>query len=135
MKSPDTYFSTDQTRELVNEKRTLREKGFPEGETRSLVKKYYNENAYENVLKGKDNVYLIMPSTSGENIIPYAFSELLKEKYGGEVLKSGVFSTAVSVNEAKNKSGYIKKMSDPSSFIIKKDALEKFRHKNLILSV
>ena len=133
MKTPEISFSTNNTRDLIEEKKILRGKGFPEKETRSLVEKYYDEKAYEAVLKEKDNVYLIMPSTSGENTIPYAFAELLKKKYKGEILASGSYSAAMSVNEAKNKPGYIKKLSDPSSFIVKRKVLEKYRNKNLVL--
>jgi hypoxanthine phosphoribosyltransferase len=75
------------------------------------VKKYVNDNYDASKYKdlgGPNTVWLVMPSTSGQNTIPRAFAERLAADHGGAVITDG-FSMD-QTGQAKNKRGYMAKM-------------------------
>lgn len=82
----DYHFSTDKTKDMKLEKELLIQKGYPVSEVITFVKKNLNVQSCRQTLQGKDNMYLVMPSTSGRNIIPKFIAARLQKEYGGEII-------------------------------------------------
>src|SRR5262249_5944477 len=70
---------------LRRHKEHLRAAVYPKEDVRKFVDRYYRPERYE-ALRGKDTIYLAMPSTSGKNTIPIEFARRLKKDYGGEIV-------------------------------------------------
>jgi hypothetical protein len=77
--------SPGKLREMKREKEALSLDGYPVEKVDEFVDRYYQPKAYES-LKGQVNVYLVMPSTRGENIIPERFARRLQQDFGGEIV-------------------------------------------------
>ena len=63
--------------------RACRRKWFQDSQSH-LVRDFAAPGAYDH-LRGQDNVFLVVPSTTGRNKLPYYFAKHLQDEYGGEI--------------------------------------------------
>ena len=111
---PPVWLTTDDTPKMVAEKRWLKERLFNDEDTLAFLNKYCNPSAYAPV-GGSDALYVVAPSTSGRNLLPLALARWLEEKFGGDVF-TGL--RCASAQEAKNRRGYIQKVSQPTTILV-----------------
>jgi hypothetical protein len=123
-----TAASTRDVKRMRAEKDTLAEQHYPRDEVRDFVNRYYDPESYRD-LEGKDNVYLVMPSTSGRNTIPRTFAERLARDYGGEVLEN--VARPLSAVEAKSM-GVVAKITGTRRYELTHD-LAPYRGKNIVI--
>jgi len=100
-------------KELHRHKEQVMAAGYPPEMVRGFVDQYYRPERYQ-ALRGKDNVYLVMPSTSGKNSIPRELAERLRKDHGGTVVQD--FAVPLAHAEAKHKTGFSAKMADPAAY-------------------
>ncbi len=103
--------STSASRFPVQDKMKLAELGYPAEGVEKYVSENYDPDKYKE-LGGPDTVWLVMPSTSGQNIIPQAFADRLSMDHGGTVINRGI--SLFQLQQAKTKRGYIAKMESPA---------------------
>ncbi len=111
---PPVWFTTDDTPKMVAEKRWLKERLFNDEDMLAFLNRYCNPSAYA-AAGGADVTYVVVPSTSGRNLLPLALARWLQDRFGGEIfagLRCG------SAQEAKNRRGYIAKVSQPTVIIL-----------------
>ncbi len=63
---------------------------------------------------GRDNVFLVMPSTTGENTVPLALANRLARDFGGEVVEG--YATPTHITEAKCRAGFATRLRQPSGW-------------------
>ncbi len=114
---PPVWFTTDDTPAMVAEKRRLKELLFNDDDTLAFLNRYCDPSAYAAVA-GPDATYVVTPSTSGRNLLPLALARWLQEKFGGEVYDR---LDSNSEQEAKNRRGYVEKVSQPTRIILPPD--------------
>lgn len=120
--------TTKDVKLIRREKDALAEKNYPKSEVTNFVEKHYAPGNYQN-LKGQDNVYLVMPSTSGRNTIPRELAKLLHKDFGGEIVQD--FAIPLNTVEAKKKGG-LGKITNPARYEITKD-LSVYKDKNIVI--
>ncbi|MGV3723219.1 MAG: phosphoribosyltransferase family protein [Actinomycetota bacterium] len=106
----------------------LSRNGFPPDDVEAFVDQWYRQENYER-LRGQDNVYLVMPSTTGQNTIPLAFAERLAKEFGGEVVDR--YARPLSTKEAKSR-GVLDKLRQPTDYTLTRD-LSLLRGRNIIV--
>jgi len=126
-----TYFSTNDTPSLVADKRRLKELRFPVAETAAVVDRHLTLAAYAPALNGRQNVYLITPSTSGLNIIPEMIARRLQAEFGGKIIMDEI--SARGFREAKDRVGYLDKLAEPTVIRIEPQVVERLHGKNIVL--
>jgi hypothetical protein len=74
---------------------------------------------------GRNTVYLVAPSTTGVNRLPYGFAKRLERDYGGQVVDLKNFAKGVRKTPSKSINTYIGKMRNPTDLeIVKPGALQ-----------
>lgn len=112
--------SNNKTKEIKIQKEYLIKSGYKVDDVADFVSKYMDVNTYKDSLKGKDNLFLVMPSTSGRNIIPLYMSALLQNEYGGTI------AVDYALPMHKTKSAYlgaVSKIKEPREYLIRKEML------------
>jgi hypothetical protein len=94
------------------EKETLRARGYPVASVFQFVDRFLNLDRFEH-LRGRDNIFLVAPSTSRTNLIPLVFAQKLAAKFGGSVVNG--WATSLSTTKAAKKGG-IGKIREPVCF-------------------
>ncbi|MGV3661291.1 MAG: phosphoribosyltransferase family protein [Prosthecobacter sp.] len=123
--------STASTMNPVQEKMQLAELGYPQEETKRYVDRYYDPEKYKD-LAGNDTAWLVMPSTSGKNIIPLMLADRLATDLGGTVVNEGI--VLIQTEQAKTKRGYMAKMEAPAEAMIADPSfVEQVRGKRVII--
>ncbi|MFA5430093.1 MAG: hypothetical protein WC329_02920 [Candidatus Omnitrophota bacterium] len=134
IKPSPVIFSTPNTLHLVQRKMLLNKTGQTPENAERLVENYYKPDEYAPALKGKDNVYLVTPSTSGKNLIADELAARLQSDFGGEIIKEFDYAKGNAREPAKKRSGYIRKMMDPSTFeVIDPNLAARTAGKNVII--
>jgi 5-methyltetrahydrofolate--homocysteine methyltransferase len=126
---PPTWFSTDDTPKMVEEKRRLKAMNFEDAAIAEFLDEYCEISSYSNAFDGSTPILLVAPSTSGRNRIPLLFARWLQKTFGGEIY-DGLVSLAQ--EEAKNRRGYLEKVSSPSLIEVPPDT-SRFVGKRIIL--
>jgi hypothetical protein len=83
--TPRIMSSTNAVKEMRQQKNALNLENYPQQGVEGFVSTYYRPENYE-WLAGQENVYLLQPSTSGRNKIPYYFAWRLRNDFGGEIV-------------------------------------------------
>lgn len=120
--------NTTDVKTLRKGKNELAEKDFPKAEVKKFVEANYSKEKFAD-LSGRENVFLVMPSTSGRNTIPRELAKRLQTDFGGEIVQS--FARPMNLIEAKNKSK-IGKINNPAVYELTKD-LSKYKGKNVVI--
>ncbi|MBN2434851.1 MAG: phosphoribosyltransferase [Spirochaetes bacterium] len=120
------------TKDIKTDKEKLFECGYPEKLVNGFIKKHLNVSAYSGALKEKDNLFLVMPSTSGVNVIPEHLAAHLQKEYGGEILVD--FALPMHVTKSAYM-GAIAKIKEPREYNIVKESFEGINvsEKNVII--
>ncbi len=126
---PPTYYTTDNTPQMVEEKKWLKAQRFAEDLALQYLDHHCSAEAYAPALFG-DFVYVIAPSTSGRNSLPHTFAKWLQRYFGGEIY-SGLLCE--SEQEAKCRRGYINKIALPTIIIVPPDARELIGDRRVVL--
>ncbi|MEZ5325817.1 MAG: hypothetical protein R3F19_12235 [Verrucomicrobiales bacterium] len=122
--------STRRVKDLRKRKDELYLRGMPAGEVVQLVRDFSATGAYEH-LRGQDNVFLVAPSTTGRNKLPYYFAKQLQQEYGGDVATG--WAVPIVRTKAAMKGG-MEKMQNPARFAPLDASLARIpRHANLVL--
>ncbi len=120
------------TKEVKKDKEALIQDGYNTGAVMLFVKKHLDVPAYREALQGKENLYLVMPSTSGYNTIPEFIAARLQKEYGGEI----VVDYALPMHKTKSAyMGAVSKMKEPREYIIRKEPFSKLEimRKNVVI--
>ena len=126
---PPTWFSTDDTPKMVEEKRWLKSMNFQDEAIASFLDQYCNIQTYSNAFQDHSHVLLVAPSTSGRNRIPLLFARWLQKTFGGDIYDNII---PLAQEEAKNRRGYVEKVGSPSIVEIPSDAIH-LRGRRVIL--
>ena len=114
----DKYHHDEYTTSSLNviaikeQKELLRTQGYPANEVLDFVNRFFKPEHFEH-LRGRDNVFIVAPSTSRTNIVPLVLATELAERFGGTVVTR--WATALSVTKAAKKGG-IGKIREPVRF-------------------
>jgi tRNA nucleotidyltransferase (CCA-adding enzyme) len=127
-KKTEVLSSTKNVKDMKKKKEEVAKNGYQESDVEDFISSFYKSENYAS-LKGKDNVFLAMPSTSGKNTIPKTLAKKLAAEFGGEVIED--FAAPMSELESKKK-GFIGKIRDPQSYQLTKD-LSKYKDKNITI--
>lgn len=119
LECPPTWFSTDDTPKMVEEKRSLKAMNFEDASIASFLDQYCNIQSYANAFEDHSHVLLVAPSTSGRNRIPLLFARWLQKTFGGDIYDCII---PLAQEEAKNRRGYVEKVGSPSIVEIPSDA-------------
>jgi hypothetical protein len=109
----DIWASSSDLQKARRWKGMLRAQRFPPEDVARYIAAFYDDSAYRPLLTGMEAVFLVMPSTSGENAIPAVFASRLARDFGGEVVE---FGRALATKEAKRRRDFSSKLLDPTSF-------------------
>jgi 5-methyltetrahydrofolate--homocysteine methyltransferase len=126
---PPTWFTTDNTPAMVEEKRWLKERLFDNSLAFAFLDRHCSLETYATALTG-DFVLVVAPSTSGRNSLPLLFARWLQRRRSGEIytgLRCG------SLEEAKNRRGYVAKLNDPTRVLVPPDAPPALRGRRVLL--
>lgn len=93
----------------------------PKAEVQELVEQYFRRPSYAH-LEGKNPVFMVAPSTTGANKLPYYFAKRLQSEYGGQVVPG--WATPL-VREKASIKGGLGKMRNPARFAAVEDRLAK----------
>ncbi|MBN1294037.1 MAG: hypothetical protein JXB48_19530 [Candidatus Latescibacteria bacterium] len=126
------HFSSNKTKDIKYAKETLLKKGYPISDVIAFVKNNLSLEHYVDTLKGINNLYLVMPSTSGRNSIPMIMAAALQRSFGGEV----IVDIARPMHETK--SAYLSaigKIREQRRYEIREEALRKIdiKNKNIVI--
>lgn len=127
----DEYATASQNvRELKARKDELRAQGYPAAAVRALVRQFYRAEHFRH-LAGRENLYLVAPSTTRTNTLPLEFARLLRDRYGGTI----VHGWAVPLCETKAADkGAFGKLRDPARFAPISDAITRLpRDRHVVL--
>lgn len=114
----DKYHRDEYTTSSLNvlaikeQKEFLRARGYPANEVLDFVNRFFKPENFGH-LRGRNNVFIVAPSTSRTNIIPLVLATELAERFGGTVVTR--WATALSVTKAAKKGG-IGKIREPVRF-------------------
>jgi hypothetical protein len=84
----------------------------PKAEVIDLVERYFRRPAYAH-LEGRNPVFLVAPSTTGANKLPYYFAKRLQSEFGGQVVPG--WAAPLERQKAATKGG-LGKMRNPARF-------------------
>jgi len=104
--------STSRVRDLRRQKDALYGKGMPREACAEMVRTSIRPDAYSH-LGGKDNCFLVAPSTTGRNPLPYLLAKRLQQEHGGQVVTGWALPLETKKASAK---GGIGKMENPARF-------------------
>jgi hypothetical protein len=93
-------------------KETLRAQGYPVASVFEFVDRFLKPSNFQH-LSGRENVFLVAPSTSRTNLIPLVFAQKLATEFGGTVVNG--WATPLSTTKAAKKGG-IGKIREPVRF-------------------
>ncbi|MCH1505989.1 MAG: hypothetical protein L7V86_20570 [Verrucomicrobiales bacterium] len=93
----------------------------PKPQVHDLVDHYLRRPAYAH-LAGKNPVFMVAPSTTGANKLPYYFAQRLQSEFGGQVIPG--WATPL-VREKASLKGGLGKMRNPARFAAIDDRLAK----------
>lgn len=134
MASANVIFGEANTFGLVKSKNNLNRLGQTLERAAGVVDKVYRADNYREILAGKANVYLVMPSTSRVNLLAGEFAERLRADFGGEIVAEHYYARALARLPAKQRPGYLRKMEDPSKFkVFVKGLPERLHGKHVVL--
>lgn len=91
----------------------------PKAEVIDLVERYFRRPAYAH-LDGRNPVFLVAPSTTGANKLPYYFAKRLQSEFGGQVVAG--WAAPLERQKAATKGG-LGKMRNPARFAAIEDRL------------
>jgi len=111
--------STDRVRDLRRWKDELYQRSMPKAEVIDLVERYFRRPAYAH-LDGRNPVFLVAPSTTGANKLPYYFAKRLQSEFGGRVVPG--WAAPLERQKAATKGG-LGKMRNPARFAAIEDRL------------
>ncbi|MFM8830207.1 MAG: vitamin B12 dependent-methionine synthase activation domain-containing protein [Spartobacteria bacterium] len=115
---------------MVEEKRALKAASFDDELVREFLIKYCHPLDYAPAFEGEPPVLLVAPSTSGKNKLPSIFADWLLQHFPGDLNESlRVFS----VEEAKNRIGYIGKVGNPTIIHVPESVKSELANRRLIL--
>jgi hypothetical protein len=122
--------STRRVKDIRKRKDSVYLRGMPSNEVAQLARDFSTAGAYEH-LRGQDNVFLVAPSTTGRNKLPYYFAKHLQQEYGGDVATGWAVPI---VREKASMKGGLGKMRNPARFApIDPRLLRIPKHANLVL--
>lgn len=122
--------STDRVRDLRRQKDALYQQGMPRDACQQLVKAFFRPASYEQ-LRGKDNHFMVAPSTTGRNPLPYLLAKRLQQEYGGQVVTG--WALPLEKRKASAKGG-LGKMEHPARFAAADSQLSQIpKSANLVL--
>ena len=101
------------------EKEALRAQGYPVASVFKFVGRFLSLERFRH-LRGRNNMFLVAPSTSRTNLIPVVFAQKLAAEFGGSVVNG--WATPLSTTKAAKK-GAIGKIRDPVRFAENLDVL------------
>lgn len=111
--------STDRVRDLRRWKDDLYQRNMPKHEVNALVDQFYRRPAYAH-LENRNPVFLVTPSTTGKNKLPYYFAKRLQSEVGGDVVVG--WAAPLERQKASVKGG-LGKMRNPAKFAALNDKL------------
>lgn len=111
--------STDRVRDLRRWKDDLYQRQMPKNEVVDLVERYFRRAAYAH-LENRNPVFLVVPSTTGANKLPYYFAKRLQSELGGDVVTG--WAAPLERQKASVKGG-LGKMRHPAKFAAIDDKL------------
>jgi cobalamin-dependent methionine synthase I/methionine synthase I (cobalamin-dependent) len=124
-----TYFTTDDTPRMVAEKRWLKERLFDQQLAFAFLDRHCRPEAYTPVLGGRV-AWVLAPSTSGRNTLPRLLAEWLQARFGGLIYGGlGIRS----LDEAKNRRGYVAKMEAPTLIVVPHEAATVLANHRVVL--
>ncbi len=126
---PPTYYTTNDTPKMVEEKKWLKVQMFANELAEEFLNRHCFAETYAPALFG-DFVYVIAPSTSGENTLPAALAQWLQPRFGGEIYDQ---LKCKSEQEAKNRRGYINKVGLPTIIVVPPDARDYIGNRRVVL--
>ena len=122
--------STRRVKDIRKRKDAIYLRGMPSNEVAQLVRDFSQSGAYEH-LRGQNNVFLVAPSTTGRNKLPYYFAKHLQREYGGDVAAGWAVPI---VREKAAMKGGLGKMRNPARFAPIDERLSKIpKQANLVL--
>jgi len=127
---PPTYYTTTHTPKMAEEKRGLKERNFHEPDMLAMLEKYCDPEVYAPAFAEGSVVLVPAPSTSGRNTLPLAFARWLQQRFGGEVFD---LVDSGSLEEAKNRRGYLGKFGVPTRILIPANAATLLSGKRVVL--
>lgn len=93
----------------------------PKAEVQDLVEHFFRRPSYAH-LEGKNPIFMVAPSTTGANKLPYYFAKRLQSEFGGQVVPG--WATPL-VREKASIKGGLGKMRNPARFAAVEDRLAK----------
>lgn len=125
-------FSSNNTKCIKQEKEKLIQAGYPVSSVIEFIKTYLNVEAYRLALEKQDNIYLVMPSTSGRNIIPKYVAARLQYEFGGQIIVD--FARPMHETKTANLSA-IGKIREQRVYEVRKQPFKdlNIKNKNLVL--
>ena len=127
---PPTWFSTDDTPKMVEEKRGLKAASFDNELVREFLIKYCHTFDYASAFEGERPVLVVAPSTSGKNKLPSIFADWLQSHFPCDIDET---LDAVSAEEAKNRTGYVGKVSQPSMIVVPEESIPNLVNRRVLL--
>ncbi len=123
--------STDRVRDLRRWKDELYQRSMPKAQVQDLVDHYFRRPAYAH-LAGKNPVFMVAPSTTGANKLPYYFAKRLQSEFSGQVIPG--WATPL-VREKASLKGGLGKMRNPARFAAVDDRLAKIPKSSTVVLV
>lgn len=117
--------------EYLTDKIALRKPGATQNQVNDVLIKYYTPSEYQELAGRKDNVYVVVPSTSGKNPIPRKFADQLAKDFGGEVVDD--WGRPIATKESKQKLNFLDKADEPARYDLGDTDLSRFKGKNVII--
>jgi hypothetical protein len=103
----------------------------PKAEVQDLVDHYFRRPSYTH-LEGKNPIFMVAPSTTGANKLPYYFAKRLQSEFGGQVVPG--WATPL-VREKASMKGGLGKMRNPARFAAVEDRLAKIPKGSIVVLV
>jgi hypothetical protein len=95
-------------------KETLRTRDFPLEESQAVVRQFFDPKRFEHLRDSSQPIaYLVVPSTSGTNILPRILAEELSAYYPGEIVQGWATPESKTRNALKSS---IRKLREPAHF-------------------
>ena len=124
--------SSFQVGAIKSGKEILRAQGYPVASVFEFVDRFLKPSNFQH-LCGRENVFLVAPSTSRTNLIPLVFAQKLAATFGGSVVNG--WATPLSTTKAAKKGG-IGKIREPVRFAENAAMLATLKtppHRNFVL--
>jgi hypothetical protein len=110
-------------------------KGFTTGPHLEIIDRFYKgrKKKFQHLAKdGKDNAYLVIPSTTGHNLLSHMFAERLKKDFGGDVFDD--YALRLYLRRAGQRIyGVRSSIQTPSKYIIDRNKLPDMTGRRVVL--